>query len=78
MYALAMLAGEGSGLTWQQVLQDIPHDAGAIIVYLMIVGFGFMLWYGNRPGVMKRFGDQTAEAEQGRETTPATKEPPRA
>lgn len=69
MYALAMLAGEGSGLTLKQVLQDIPHDAGAIIVYLLIAGFAFMLWYGNRPEVVKRFENRSPGAEPGSETS---------
>jgi hypothetical protein len=64
MYALALLAEGSTSLTWKDVLQDIPHDAGAVIVYLMIIGFGFVLWYSNRPSVAKRYhsGEGAAEA----------------
>jgi len=69
MFALVMQAGGNAGLTWKQVLQDIPHDAGAIIVYLLIVGIGFVMWYGNRKDVIKRYGGGSPEAQPGGETS---------
>lgn len=36
------------GLTLRDIVADIPHDAGALVVYaLMAVFFGF-IWYGNK------------------------------
>ena len=35
---------------WQLLLSDIPHDAGAVVVYLLIGGFIFFIWKGNRKG----------------------------
>lgn len=36
------------GLTFAEVLQDIPHDAGAIVVYVLILTFIGFIWYGSR------------------------------
>ena len=40
-------AAEG-GLTLERVLRDIPHDAGAMIIYVLIALFIGFIWYGNR------------------------------
>lgn len=32
----------------REVLADIPHDAGAIVVYLMLLALGFFVWHGSR------------------------------
>ena len=40
-------AAEG-GLTLERVLSDIPHDAGAMIIYVLIALFIGFIWYGNR------------------------------
>ena len=76
MYALALQAERDAVPAWQQVLQDIPHDTGAVIVYLLIGGFAFMIWYGSRPKVIKRSGARPAGGEQSIETTPGTGAPP--
>lgn len=36
------------GLTLQRVLQDIPHDAGAIVIYVLMAAFVGFIWYGSR------------------------------
>lgn len=33
---------------WKLLLSDVPRDAGAIVVYLMIGAFVFFIWKGNR------------------------------
>ena len=40
-------AAEG-GLTLERVLSDIPHDAGAMVIYVLIALFIGFIWYGNR------------------------------
>lgn len=35
-------------LTLQEILGDIPHDASALTVYLMLVLFIAFIWYGSR------------------------------
>lgn len=35
-------------LTFREVLADIPHDAGAVIVYLLLAVFVAMTWAGSR------------------------------
>lgn len=37
-------------LTLQEVLADIPHDAGAVIVFLLLGAFVGFVWYGSRSG----------------------------
>lgn len=51
--ATSMLQAGSSGLTLQEVLADIPHDAASIAVYVMIVGSLILLW---RTGRAKRPG----------------------
>jgi hypothetical protein len=36
-------------LTWSEILDSIPTDPAAILAYLMIVGFVFLIWRGSRP-----------------------------
>lgn len=55
MYALALQA-TNDGLTLTEVLVDIPHDFGALVVYLMLGLFVFFIWYGSRSGVAERHG----------------------
>ena len=33
---------------WKLLLSDIPHDAGAIVAYVLIAGFIGLIWAGNR------------------------------
>lgn len=35
-------------LTLQEILSDIPHDAGAVIVYIMLALFAGFVVYGSR------------------------------
>lgn len=35
-------------LTLREVLADLPHDAGAVVVYLMIALFVGLVWLGGR------------------------------
>ena len=36
------------GLTLHEIVSDIPHDAGAIIIYVVLAVFIGFIWYGNR------------------------------
>jgi hypothetical protein len=33
---------------WKLLVRDIPHDAGAAVVYILIGGFIFFIWKGSR------------------------------
>jgi len=72
MYALALQARGDAVLTWGQLLRDIPHDASAAIVYLVLGCFVWLIWYGSRPDVIERFGAPPS----GVETPPDPREPP--
>lgn len=50
--ATALLIQEG-GLTLRKVLADIPHDLPAVVVYVLLAGFVFMIWRGSRKGKPK-------------------------
>lgn len=47
MFALIALI-QDDGLTFHEVLSDIPHDAAAIFVYLLVAIFVFFIWWGSR------------------------------
>lgn len=47
MFALIILI-QDDGLTIREVLSDIPHDAAAIFVYLLLAIFVFFIWKGSR------------------------------
>lgn len=36
------------GLSLAEVLRDIPHDAGAMVVYVLLLAFVGFIWYGSR------------------------------
>ena len=44
---LIMQQADG-GLTLSEILSDIPHDAGALVVYVLIAAFVGFIWYGTR------------------------------
>ncbi len=45
---MAMQQAVDDGLTMGEMLQDIPHDAGAIVVYALLLAFVGFIWYGSR------------------------------
>jgi hypothetical protein len=47
MLSLVQVAQEGAPW-WKLMLSDIPHDAGAVVVYLLIGAFVYFIWQGNR------------------------------
>lgn len=46
--AVALQAAEESGLTFRDVFADIPHDIPAIVVYVLLLGSGWLIWRANR------------------------------
>lgn len=48
MFTIAALLQEG-GLTLHKILTDIPHDLPAMVVYVMLGAFVFLIWRGSRP-----------------------------
>jgi hypothetical protein len=48
MFAIRALLQESEGLTFSKLLQDIPHDLPALVVYVLIAAFAGMIWLGNR------------------------------
>ncbi|CAN5654464.1 hypothetical protein BH23GEM10_BH23GEM10_00540 [soil metagenome] len=47
MFAIAAAILQ-DGLTLSEVVQNLPHDAAAIVVYVLIISFGAFIWYGSR------------------------------
>ena len=43
----ATTTGE-SGLTLEAILRNLPHDIGAIVVYVLMIAFIGFIWYGSR------------------------------
>jgi hypothetical protein len=51
MYAAtAMLALQDDGLTATEIVQNIPHDGPALVVYTMLLIFAVLIWRGSRQG----------------------------
>lgn len=48
MLAMMLEAPDETGLTLARILADIPHDASAIVVYLMVLGSVLLIWRANR------------------------------
>ncbi|MHB1169110.1 MAG: hypothetical protein ACYC28_07500 [Longimicrobiales bacterium] len=39
---------DGSGLTLDAIVRNLPHDVGAIVVYVLMIAFIGFIWYGSR------------------------------
>jgi hypothetical protein len=39
---------ESDGLTFGELLRDIPHDMPAIVVYVLVGAFIYAIWRANR------------------------------
>ena len=55
MFDIALLLQE-DGLTLKRVLSDIPHDASALVVYVLLAAFVYLIWRGSRPGQKQKEG----------------------
>jgi hypothetical protein len=47
MFAIVQ-ASSRDGVTFGQVISNIPHDVGAIVVYSMLAAVALFMWYGSR------------------------------
>lgn len=81
MYMLTIAAQEG--LTIQRILADIPHDAAAIFVYILISGSLWLIWWADRnsgknspaaPDIAEMVGDEPAALEVVEVAAPAVVE----
>lgn len=39
---------QDDGLTFGDVLRNLPHDAGALVVYGLVIAFVGFIWHGSR------------------------------
>lgn len=39
---------QDDGLTFNEVLQNLPHDPAALVVYVLLLAFVGMIWHGSR------------------------------
>ena len=53
MFSIALLQQDG-GLTIGDIIADIPHDLPAIIVYVLLAGFVYLIWRGSRPSSKRK------------------------
>ena len=57
-----LLIQETSGATLDSVLHNLPHDTGAIIVYLLVIAFIGFIWYGSRkPPIVDEAREQSGD-----------------
>ncbi|CAN5887917.1 hypothetical protein BH23GEM9_BH23GEM9_00950 [soil metagenome] len=47
MFTLLMVR-QDAGLTATEVVQNIPHDGPAFVVYAMLIAFIVLIWRGSR------------------------------
>lgn len=47
MHAVAILV-QGDGLTWTEVVAQVPHDPAAIFIYLLLFASGVAIWLSGR------------------------------
>jgi hypothetical protein len=45
---IARIAQQDDGITALEVLQNIPHDGPAMVVYVMLAVFVVLIWRGSR------------------------------
>lgn len=48
MSFLAIAVLQDDGLTFREVIQNIPHDGPAVVIYLMLALFAGFIWWGSR------------------------------
>ena len=63
-------------LTLRDVIAALPHDAGAIVVFVLLVGFVLLVWYGSLPSTIARYrSDPPSEPDSSTEepSEPATR-----
>jgi len=46
--SLAVLAQASDGLTFSDVVADVPHDPASIFVYVLLIVSGVLIWRGSR------------------------------
>ena len=46
MIAAAVL--QDDGLTFGDVVRNLPHDGAALVVYALVLGFVWFIWQGSR------------------------------
>lgn len=60
---------QSEGLTLEKIFTDIPHDAGAVVVYFLMALMAFLIWIGSRRSTVRRYastpGTPTREALSG-------------
>lgn len=44
MFSLLLIQAADGGLTLKEIVSDIPHDAAAIFVYLLLIGSVALVW----------------------------------
>jgi hypothetical protein len=49
MFAIA-IAMQDDGLTFREVVQNLPHDGPALLVYVLVALFIGFIWHGSRGG----------------------------
>jgi hypothetical protein len=72
MFAFALQSGD-NGLTLHKVIADIPHDVASLVIYIMVAGFLFLIWYGSRAGSGPAAGPPAGDGEPSPEQRPAVR-----
>lgn len=71
MSFLAIAVLQDDGLTFREVIQNIPHDGPAVVIYLMLALFAWFIWWGNRNSgsgtPSDGTGDRTEEQQGGKD-----------
>jgi hypothetical protein len=55
MLGIALILQEGD-ITLGRVLSDIPHNASALVVYVLLAAFVYLIWRGSRSAQKQKEG----------------------
>jgi hypothetical protein len=53
------ILNQDDGLTFREVIQNIPHDGPAIVVYVLLLIFAALVWMGSRPSASQQESPHT-------------------
>ena len=77
-------AEPGAEPLWRLIVRDIPRDAGAIVVYVLLAGVVALVWWGNRHsgesktpiGIVDGSGASEPQSSSGTQAGTADERPP--
>ena len=61
-------------LTFRSIIGNLPHDAGAVVVFVVLALFGVFVWHGSRQNPNARPTDRSG-SKKGKGPPPRSRKP---